>query len=98
MLTMVRDVVNNSDYLLDPHTAIGVAAGRATRRSQATPMVCLATAHPAKFPEAALKAGQSSEPALPQHMTDLFEREERYHVINNDHSLVHSFIAANTRA
>jgi threonine synthase len=44
-------------------------------------MVCLATAHPAKFPEAVRKAGYPTDPPLPQHLADLFEREERYQVI-----------------
>ncbi|PCK01013.1 MAG: threonine synthase, partial [Alteromonadaceae bacterium] len=57
-IAVIRDVYERSQYLLDPHTAIGLQAGRKVRTSQDTPMVCLATAHPAKFPEAAKKAGQ----------------------------------------
>jgi len=47
-LSVIADVYENCEYLLDPHTAIGVAAARAKRSNQTTPMVCLATAHPAK--------------------------------------------------
>lgn len=100
-LDVIASVYVNSEYLLDPHTAIGVAAARAERNSNATPMVCLATAHPAKFPEAILKAGEShadchfGEPPLPNHMSDLFKREERYTVLNDNMAEVHQFINEN---
>jgi len=60
-------------------------------------MVCLATAHPAKFPEAVRKAGQAGDPALPYHMQDLFEREEKFSVLPQDLASVQSFIASNVR-
>jgi threonine synthase len=53
-LATIRAVWEAEDYLLDPHTAVGVAAGRALRTE--SPLVCLATAHPAKFPESVLEA------------------------------------------
>ncbi len=80
----IRETFETSEYLLDPHTAIGVKAARETVRDSSLPMVTLATAHPAKFPEAVKKAGQDEDPALPYHMKDLFEREERYTVLAND--------------
>ncbi|MFL0803138.1 MAG: threonine synthase [Agarilytica sp.] len=95
MIDVIRDVYESTEYLLDPHTAIGVQAARKTRRSQETPMVCLATAHPAKFPEAVKKAGQKDDPALPHHMNDLFDREEKFSVLDNDLSKVQQFIADN---
>lgn len=94
MTQVIADVYESAEYLLDPHTAIGVKAARETRWSKETPMVCLATAHPAKFPEAVKKAGQKDDPALPHHMADLFDREERYDVLENDLSAVQSFMAA----
>jgi threonine synthase len=97
MLDVIRDVFDKTEYLLDPHTAIGVEAARKTRRRQDIPMICMATAHPAKFPEAVRKAGQSEDPALPYHMKDLFEREERFTVQKNDIDTIHSFMAANIR-
>lgn len=92
-LKLIAQVYHDNEYLLDPHTAIGVAAARAERQNQDTPMVCLATAHPAKFPEAILKAGGIGEPPLPQHMGDLFAREERYQVIEHDISAVQDYMA-----
>ena len=97
-LEVIRDVFAHTEYLLDPHTAIGVKAARETRRRQDIPMVCLATAHPAKFPEAVRKAGQESDPALPVHMADLFQREERYDVLGNKLDAVQSYIAGNLKA
>ncbi|MGH1441058.1 MAG: threonine synthase [Cellvibrionaceae bacterium] len=94
MIQVITEVFDKTEYLLDPHTAIGVEAARQTRKDQAVPMVCLATAHPAKFGEAIQKAGLS-DPALPHHMADLFEREERYKVLANDMSAVHEFMQAN---
>jgi len=50
----IREFWSEHEYLLDPHTAVGVAVGRALRTD--APLVCLATAHPAKFPESVEKA------------------------------------------
>jgi threonine synthase len=98
MIDVIGDVFDKTEYLLDPHTAIGVEAARKTRRRQDIPMICMATAHPAKFPEAVKKAGQADDPALPHHMKDLFEREERYSVQKNDIKAVHGFMTSNIRA
>lgn len=92
---VIRSVFESTEYLLDPHTAIGLQAARKKRTSMNNPMVCLATAHPAKFPEAVKKAGQKDDPALPHHMSDLFEREEKYTVLNNNLSDVQRYIADN---
>lgn len=92
---VIRSVFESTEYLLDPHTAIGLQAARKKRTSVSNPMVCLATAHPAKFPEAVKKAGQKDDPVLPHHMSDLFEREEKYTVLNNNLSDVQQCIADN---
>ena len=98
MLRLIKQVYQSSDYLLDPHSAIGVAAARAKRANPDTPMICLATAHPAKFPEAIVKADEIDvtanieTPKLPLSMLDLFSREERYQVLDNNIDLVHDFI------
>ncbi len=94
----IADVYEHCEYLLDPHSAIGVKAGRECRRDSSVPMVTLATAHPAKFPEAVMKAGYPQAPALPHHMADLLEREERLEVLDNDIAQVHQFMAANIKA
>lgn len=98
MLEVIQEVFENTEYLLDPHTAIGLQAARKTRKSETTPMICLATAHPAKFPEAIKKAGQDDDPKLPHHMSDLFSREEKFDVLENNIDNVHEFISTNIKA
>lgn len=89
----IFDVFEKNEYLLDPHSAIGLKAARDTRNDLQTPMVTLATAHPAKFPAAVAKAGVEVAPELPYHLRDLMEREERFDVVANDIKAVQSFIA-----
>lgn len=91
----IADVYQSTEYLLDPHSAIGVEAARQVRRRQDIPMVTLATAHPAKFPDAVKKAGYPGDPALPSHMSSLFEDEERYTVLANELHVVQNFIVDN---
>jgi threonine synthase len=92
-LATIRDVFESTQYLLDPHSAIGVYAARQCRRDRGTAMVTLATAHPAKFPNAVMQAGQTQEPQLPHYMSDLYQREERYTVLPNTLSAVQAFVA-----
>ncbi len=93
----IKQVFDTTEEILDPHTAIGVRAGRLCGRDAAIPMVTLGTAHPAKFPEAVKKSGVPVEPALPNHMADLFEREERYSVVENSLDAIQSEILKNAR-
>ncbi|MBA4335353.1 MAG: threonine synthase, partial [Methylobacterium sp.] len=85
-------------YLLDPHTAVGVAAARGgLLKDPATPMIVLGTAHPAKFP-AAVKAASGVTPALPAHLGDLMERDERFTLLPNDQGAIEAFVRAKARA
>lgn len=85
-------------YLLDPHTAVGVAAARqGLARDPATPMIVLGTAHPAKFP-AAVEAASGVAPKLPAHLADLMERKERFTLLPNDQSTIEDFVRRNARA
>jgi threonine synthase len=86
------------EYLLDPHSAIGVKAALDSGLSPEVPVVTLATAHPAKFPDAIKRAGLDMEVALPLHLSDLFQRSERFEVLSNDLSAVQGFIATNINA
>lgn len=97
VVATITAVFEKSGYLLDPHTAIGVEAARKTRRDHTVPMVCLATAHPAKFSDAVTKAVPGGEPDLPYHMVDLFEREEQYEVLENDSAKVREYISGHVR-
>ena len=93
MVDLIRETYQDSDYLLDPHTAIGLAAARECRKSLDTPMVTLATAHPAKFPDAVKAAGYPKDPELPDHLADLFERDEYFTTLGNDPVAIQNFIA-----
>ena len=79
-----------------PHTAVGVAAARAGRADPAIPMVVLATAHPAKFPDA-VEAATGIRPALPPHLADLLVRTERFTVLPNDQRRIEAFVRSHSR-
>lgn len=94
----IGEVWDATEYLLDPHSAIGVKAARECRRDRSVPMVTLATAHPAKFPDAVKQAGYPNDVPLPHHMADLFQREERCTVLPHDLAEVQKFMKANITA
>lgn len=88
---VIRQVYEETAFLIDPHTAVGVKAARECNADSAVPMITLATAHPVKFAEAVTRAGLDT-PALPEHMRDLFDREERYVVLENALSSVTGYV------
>ncbi|MDG1859212.1 MAG: threonine synthase, partial [Emcibacteraceae bacterium] len=90
----IGDVFKQSGHVIDPHTAVGVNAARHERKCNATPMVSLSTAHPAKFPEA-VKEMTGAHPELPPHMADLFDREEKFDVLPNDLEVLKAYILEN---
>jgi threonine synthase len=92
----IADAWARSGYLADPHTAVGLSVARKLKTHEAA-MITLSTAHPAKFP-AAVKAASSVDPALPEWLADLHEREERVTVLNNDQDAVEAFVRAHSRA
>lgn len=76
----IRNVFKQAGYLADPHTAVGIKV--AAERTGDEPMITLATAHPAKFPDAVEKAS-GIRPELPEWLGDLMEREEQYTTLPN---------------
>ncbi len=93
MLQMICSVHKSNGYLLDPHTAIGLCAARHCRADTQTPMVSLATAHPAKFPDAVKQSSCGVTASLPNHLDDLFSRVEYMHILENNQEEVQKFIA-----
>jgi len=89
-LATIASVHASTGMLIDPHTAVGVAVAR-QRIEQGTPMVTMATAHPAKFPDAVERA-TGVRPQLPEHLADLMSRPERTTVLPNDLATIESFI------
>jgi threonine synthase len=91
-------VFRESGIVVDPHSAVGLRAARAALRSSpATPVIALGTAHPAKFPDAVARA-TGVRPALPEHLADLFEREEKISVLPNEAKAVAAFLRETARA
>ena len=88
---VIREVYETTGELLDPHSAIGVDAGRRCRGDEAVPMIALATAHPAKFPDA-VRAATGIHPDLPERMSDLFGRDEKFERLPNDIAAVQDFV------
>jgi threonine synthase len=79
-------------YMLDPHTACGVAA--ALRHKNGVPLVCLATAHPAKFPEVVVKA-TGTEPEKPEGIRRLESLERRIVDMPCDTAIIKEFVSQN---
>ncbi len=92
MTLAMRRAYERSAAMLDPHTAIGFAAALAADLPADVPVVTLATAHPAKFPDAVERA-TGLRPSLPRRVGDLFDRSERYDVLPNDRAAVQAYIA-----
>lgn len=90
---VIAEVLADTGELLDPHSAIGVAAAKAAGPREHSPLISLATAHPAKFPDA-VEAASGQRPALPDHMSDLLSRTEEFVVLENDLNKVRTHIAS----
>ncbi|MDA8232432.1 MAG: threonine synthase [Magnetospirillum sp.] len=90
-LAMMRTLHQTTGEIVDPHSAVGIGAGLAAKLPTGVPLVALATAHPAKFPEAVEQA-TGTRPELPPHMADLFKRSERLDVIANDAEAVKAYV------
>ncbi len=88
---VIREMYETTGELLDPHSAIGVDAARRCRGDEAVPMVALATAHPAKFPDAVM-AATGIHPELPERMSDLFDRDEKFDRLPNNIAAVQDFV------
>ncbi len=102
-LAQIQQTHADCGYLLDPHTAVGVAATEKFCHPEAQPKdrvggdhhpilrsaqndtltITLATAHPAKFPDA-VKQATSITPPLPAHLADLYERKELFTPMGRD--------------
>lgn len=94
----MAETYRTTGYVLDPHSAVGTRAARALLRERpGVPVVSLATAHPAKFPDA-VKRATGVFPALPPHMADLMERAESFTILPNDQAAVERFIRERARA
>jgi threonine synthase len=90
----MRRIRRETGRTIDPHTATGTAAARGLG-GDAT-IVTLATAHPAKFPDAVERA-TGHRPQLPEHLADLLQRPERSTTLPNDLAAVQRFVRSVSR-
>ncbi|OAN70988.1 threonine synthase [Jannaschia sp. EhC01] len=91
---MIARALPEMGELLCPHSAVGVHVAQDFQG--ATPLVTLATAHPAKFPDA-VEAASGIRPALPARMGDLFDRPERVQRVENDLAALEQVIEGGIR-
>jgi threonine synthase len=97
-LDTMADTYRRSGVLIDPHTAVAVAAARAELQEEdgTAPMVALATAHPAKFPDAVERA-TGIRPPVPSALAEIIEKRERITILPNDVGAVARFVRAHAR-
>ncbi|WP_349256998.1 threonine synthase [Salinisphaera sp.] len=96
ILEVIREAHRHTGELLDPHTATGYRAAKRCRFDATTPMVTLATAHPAKFEDAIVRAGFPGAP-LPEAMAGLMSKQERFDVLPAELAEVQAYVAAKRR-
>ena len=87
---IIAETYTQYDYILDPHTAVGVGVAH-DQKQIGEFMVTLATAHPAKFPDA-VKSATDLHPALPVWLGDLFDRPEKLDVLANDGDALRQYV------
>ncbi|HYZ47305.1 MAG TPA: threonine synthase [Sphingomonas sp.] len=92
MALAMRWACEGSGQILDPHTAVALAAARESELAADIPIVTLATAHPGKFRDAVERA-TGLRPALPSRVGALFDREERYEVLPAELGALTDYIA-----
>ena len=94
-LAEIKRAKETYNMVLDPHSAVGLYGARMARADglvgDDVPVIALACAHPAKFPDAVAKAC-GLVPDLPSHLSDLMDREERFEVVENDLAIVQSHL------
>ncbi len=91
-LAEIKRIFDSTGMLIDPHTATATAAVQALNATASgQPVISLATAHPAKFPDAVRRATGIS-PQLPAHLADIFDRVELTNLVANDLAEVEAFV------
>ncbi len=92
-LATIRDFHHTTGYILDPHTATGIKAGKDLSGGE-YPVICLATAHPAKFPDAVNQA-TGKDPERPASLEGLEERDRRCETVDASVDTIKSYLAEN---
>lgn len=87
----IKAIFDQTGLVIDPHSAVGVKAAGDKNSDRSIPMVSLSTAHPAKFPDAVTRM-TGHHPALPPHLADLWDREEKYDRLDQDLDKLKAYI------
>ncbi len=82
-LRVIKSIWEDFDILIDPHTATAISAGKKASLESEVEMVVLSTAHPAKFPDAVIRA-TAKKPELPQRLSHILDAPEFYTKLPND--------------
>ena len=100
ILAEIKTTQEAHGMVLDPHSAVGVAAARDALKNGLvdadTPVVALACAHPAKFPDAVARA-TGRKPELPQHLADLMSRPEQMATVTSDPAAIAAMVEQHRR-
>ena len=96
----IKATYDETGMIIDPHSAVGLAGAREARKTGLvgpdTPVISLACAHPAKFPDA-VRSACGVYPALPDHLSDLMDRNEVMLEADNDMAAVQALLRAERR-
>ncbi len=95
-LDIIDAVYRKTGYLVDPHTAVGLGAARQNVDSGGTPVIALATAHPAKFPET-IEATIGRTPDIPEQLIHQQQSPEEFSILENNPDKVIEFIREHAR-
>lgn len=93
---VIASTYQRTGVLIEPHTAVGLGAAQRSRTDRDALTVCLATAHPSKFPDA-VQAATGVHPELPAHLSDLLNKPERLVTLPNDLRSVATYIQQHTK-
>ena len=97
MAMAMRWACQEAGQVIDPHSAIGLAAARSADLPSDIPVVTLATAHPAKFRDA-VERGTGQRPLIPARIDGLFEREERFATLPATIEAIEAYVAEHSMA
>ena len=100
-LAEIKRAKEQYNMVIDPHSAVGLYGARRARADKLVPddvpVIALACAHPAKFPDA-VEQGCGITPELPAHLADLMTRDEHFEVLDNDLGAVQAHLLAKRRS
>ena len=89
-IEMIKEIFIKNKVIIDPHTAVGIAAGRKLNKKK-QPIVYISTAHPSKFPDI-VKKSINQYPELPRNLIDLYKKKEKYKTIDLNYFKIKDYL------